>query len=258
MRFIYRAIKQARFVPLRYWPQLLCTCYHYTVEPEASIRAERIAFDEYIKAMDITSNWMSKKTYTWLNTLSSLRSYPLRYLEIGGYEGLSVCFVAKHFPQAQLESIDTWEGSDEHLQASEQRAIMSKSEERFDRNTQIFAGRIQKHKGLSAKILPQLEKSAYDVIYVDGSHYGDEVLYDALAAWPLLKKNGVMIFDDFTWRYNAYPPNKLPNHAVRLFLKQVTGEFTIRAIGLQVFIQKTATREDIMLRPANPPIAVSA
>lgn len=249
MRFIYRAIKQSCFVPLRYWPQLLSTCYHYTVEPEAGIRAERIAFDEYMKTMDITSNWLSKKTYTWLKELSPLRSQPLRYLEIGGYEGLSACFVAKHFPNAQLECIDTWEGSDEHLHAPQNRVITSKLEERFDRNIQPFATRIQKHKGLSAMILPQLEKSAYNVIYVDGSHYGDDVLHDALAAWPLLKKNGVMIFDDFTWRYNAYPPNKMPNHAVRLFLKQVAGEFTMRAIGLQVFMQKTSTREEIMLKP---------
>jgi hypothetical protein len=54
-------------------------------------------------------------------------------------------------------------------------------------------------------LLPQLleEKQEFDVIYVDGSHFADDVLTDGITAWRLLKKDGVLIFEDLTWRY--YP-----------------------------------------------------
>jgi hypothetical protein len=36
----------------------------------------------------------------------------------------------------------------------------------------------------------------FDVIYVDGNHEYKEVLHDGILSWNLLKKDGIMIFDD--------------------------------------------------------------
>ena len=54
-------------------------------------------------------------------------------------------------------------------------------------------------------MLPQLldEDQKFDVIYVDGSHFADDVLTDGINAWRLLKQGGIMIFDDLLWA--CYP-----------------------------------------------------
>lgn len=39
----------------------------------------------------------------------------------------------------------------------------------------------------------------FDYIYVDGSHEAPDVLFDALLAHRLVKKGGVISFDDYLW-----------------------------------------------------------
>lgn len=39
----------------------------------------------------------------------------------------------------------------------------------------------------------------FDVVYVDGSHQGPQVLGDAVMADALLRPGGMLIFDDFEW-----------------------------------------------------------
>jgi predicted O-methyltransferase YrrM len=39
----------------------------------------------------------------------------------------------------------------------------------------------------------------FDIIYIDGDHTSASVLEDAILAWPLLKRGGTLIFDDFYW-----------------------------------------------------------
>lgn len=49
----------------------------------------------------------------------------------------------------------------------------------------------------SPQALEQFEPMMFDWIYVDGLHDYDGVLRDFKAAWSLLKKGGVMVFDDY-------------------------------------------------------------
>jgi len=37
----------------------------------------------------------------------------------------------------------------------------------------------------------------FDFIYVDGSHNGEDILSDAIEAFKILKKGGLIFFDDF-------------------------------------------------------------
>jgi predicted O-methyltransferase YrrM len=51
----------------------------------------------------------------------------------------------------------------------------------------------------SHKILPQLEDSFFDIIYIDGNHEPEYVLEDAVLSFRKLKVGGFLIFDDYIW-----------------------------------------------------------
>ena len=79
----------------------------------------------------------------------------------------------------------------------------------------------------------------FDVIYVDGSHFADDVLKDCRSSWAFLKKNGILILDDFFWKNYKEIENN-PAHAINLFLKEINNCYKIlRLSKFQLFIEKT-------------------
>ena len=44
-------------------------------------------------------------------------------------------------------------------------------------------------------------KKKFDIIYIDGSHYYLDVINDFKNSLKILKKGGLLIFDDFLWNY---------------------------------------------------------
>ena len=55
------------------------------------------------------------------------------------------------------------------------------------------------NRGFSNKVLPTLPDDFFDIIYIDGNHEPEYVLEDAVLSFRKLKKNGIMIFDDYGW-----------------------------------------------------------
>lgn len=50
--------------------------------------------------------------------------------------------------------------------------------------------------GDSHKLLPEI-KEKFDYIYVDGEHWYEDAKADIRDSWPLLKKGGIMVCDDY-------------------------------------------------------------
>ena len=42
----------------------------------------------------------------------------------------------------------------------------------------------------------------FDFIYIDGSHYYDDVLNDAVNSFNALKENSYILFDDYNWNFH--------------------------------------------------------
>ena len=72
----------------------------------------------------------------------------------------------------------------------------SEVEERFDKNLSEFS--FLKIKSDSVIAMRQLakENKKFDIIYIDGSHNGEDILSDAIEGFKLLNLNGIIIFDD--------------------------------------------------------------
>lgn len=135
-----------------------------------------------------------------------------------------------------LTCIDTWGGSQEH-----QDQDMAKVEERFDHNLCIASikfpdRKVQKIRMPSAQALrawfPEM-----DMIYIDGSHHGLDVITDACMAWPYLKVGGFMVFDDYNWNPD-WPAAQTPKLAIDTFLTLVEDCSSVFLKSYQVIVKK--------------------
>ena len=164
-----------------------------------------------------TNNWFDKHVEIWKEMLAYYK--PSKVLEIGSYEGRSATFVIDQIAHARdlvLHCVDTWEGGIEHgnqgffdLNNTTAKG-MHEVERRFKENiSKSIAAASHKvdlsiHKGLSSIELSKLISSGlsgyFDMVYVDGSHQAEDVLLDAVLAFQLTAKGGLIIFDDYTWQ----------------------------------------------------------
>lgn len=229
-------------------PSLL---WHYPASVARHLRAVKSAapvqaeFEKNAADGQFAERWFDVNIIPWHAALSRVfnRTDPLDILEIGSWEGRSTLFLATYFPHAQITAVDTWAGNAEYEYTTT--GNLSDLEARFDHNLSPAVGRVTKHKGLSSFVLPQLVSDGrrFDLIYVDGSHFADDVLSDALAAWRMLPEGGVVIFDDFLW--NGYPRRRAnPVWAIGQFLKYHAGEYRILGAYYQIIVQKTAAPVD--------------
>jgi predicted O-methyltransferase YrrM len=208
----------------------------------AEIRAE---FDERAAKGQFKELWFDMNIVPWCVTFSKIfrRADPVRILEIGSWEGRSTLFLLTYFKQGHLTAVDTWAGSEEYEYNAT--SDLQELEARFDHNVSSGAARLTKRKGSSLYVLPQLldEQQTFDVIYVDGSHFADDALTDAINAWRLLKQGGVMIFDDVMWP--CYPRARANTAwAITLFLKYHAHEYKILHAQYQIILQKKAAFVD--------------
>lgn len=181
-------------------------------------------------------NWFDSQKYNFENHLTKFKGKPnLKFLQVGAYTGDASKWLLTSIlldPSSTLTDVDTWEGSDER----EHKAMD------FDAIYGIYLNRMDKHenvmsiKGDSAYVLPNL-KEKYDFIYIDGDHTEKAVYRDAVNAWPLLKAEGILAFDDYLWGQDVHPSLR-PRLAIDRFLEEKQGEYVLLSQDYQVWVQK--------------------
>ena len=176
-----------------------------------------------------TKDWFHWAPEVWEQLAPQL---PARrsFLEIGSYEGRSTVWTVENMLEdgGAITCIDTWEGGEEHVLTGED---MAQAEATFRFNVSLARSKfpereVRKAKGTSYEFLSSLatQKAAFDFIYIDGSHIAKDVLTDACMAWPLLKKDGIMVFDDYLWgepRDALHRPKLAVDAFVNLFAEEV-------------------------------------
>lgn len=190
---------------------------------------------------EFTKDWFGWAPPVWEKIVPHL---PARrnFLEIGSFEGRSAVWIVEHMMEdgGEIYCIDTWEGGEEHTPED-----MEGTELRFHNNItavrEAFPERkVSKLKGLSTQWVPSLicEKLEFDFIYIDGSHLAKDVLTDACMAWPLLKKGGFMVFDDYAWKPVGFTLLQRPKLAVDAFVNMFEDELHIAHSGYQLIVRK--------------------
>lgn len=127
---------------------------------------------------------------------------PMKILEIGAFEGRSTVFIADHFKNSIITTIDTWEGSPEHEGNSD--IDFKRTKENFDYNISLHADRITAIKGKSFDVLMDLYKAGkkFDFVYVDGAHDAISVNSDLVISFAMLNLGGLIYCDDYYWGFN--------------------------------------------------------
>ncbi len=77
----------------------------------------------------------------------------------------------------------------------------------------------------------------FDIIYIDASHEGRDVIADAVMSWKLLNPGGIMIFDDYIWD-KLKPVYFTPKPAIDAFLYLYKPEMKVLQKSRQVIVEK--------------------
>ena len=183
-----------------------------------------------MKNYTFTEEWFTNDGLSVLNDIDNTKE--LHFLEIGSFEGKSTIWFLDNILQNEnstITCVDPWMS---YSQDQDSLNSYFKEENEWDltkrKTKEIFlhnivesgdSGKVIIRQGFSDKVLPSLitEQKMYDIIFIDGNHTAPYVMMDSVMSWPLLKKGGIMIFDDYTWGLNK-PTTLRPKESVDYFI----------------------------------------
>jgi predicted O-methyltransferase YrrM len=137
-----------------------------------------------------SSDWFTANIPIWDAALAPYKGKPgVQYLEVGLYEGRSALWMLENIlthSTSRLVGVDIFDGP-----------LKQRYLENLERSD--ASDRAQTIIESSQVALRRLPLESFDIIYIDGSHAEDDVLEDAVLSFRLLKRDGVLIFDDYRW-----------------------------------------------------------
>jgi predicted O-methyltransferase YrrM len=248
-RFIKNQIRTVSYLVRTYAPLQVYSAHFSNLYKNVKIKREYLSSKDRYKeeklSLHLSNDWFTHNIPYWLSVIDEydLRNKELRVLEIGSWEGLSSHFILSTLSKAHLTCVDTWEGADEHKDGTAAtQDILNQIESKFNQNLKPFKHRLVKHKGTSSSFFEaNTSRCVYDFIYVDGSHHCDDVMIDAIKSFEMLKIGGIMVFDDYFWRYYLKAIEN-PAAAINLFLRLKKGSYRIIRMYFQIIILKEADR----------------
>ena len=170
------------------------------VEFQTSIKTKKEYFEK--KYSFNYDDWFSGNFNIWTKFLTPLKE--IKYLEIGSFEGRSSVFIGELNNVNSITTVDTFGGSDEHKNIDD---MCTTTIVDFNLVYKNCSQNLEK-----VNILTNLVKDTSDnfflnndkkfnVIYIDGSHFHENVKKDFINSMNCLEKNGILICDDFLWFY---------------------------------------------------------
>lgn len=216
-------------------PMAVINCFVNTYVKKNKIIRFR-EFNNLHEEKKFSTDWFSGNIPYWLIVFNKFQMLDksLSCLEIGSWEGRSSLFILESLPNSKLTCVDTWGGADEHKGLN----ILNTIEQNFDSNLSDYQDRLTKYKGTSFSFFDNLESHVkFDLIYIDGSHFIDDVMVDALKSFAHLNVGGVMIFDDFFWGYYDDPISN-PASAINAFISLKKNYLKVEMVYSQVIISR--------------------
>ena len=156
---------------------------------------QKIQFEDDIKEKSFSNKWFLNNFDIFNFFLPKDKNSKFDYLEVGCFEGLSSFFVLSEYKAVDATLLDIWDMPNPNSKTLSHN--FNSIEDTFDNNLSRF--NFTKIKDDSVVAMRKLFKQnkSFDFIYIDGSHNGEDILSDAIEAFKILKKEGLIFFDDF-------------------------------------------------------------
>ena len=156
---------------------------------------QKIKFEYDIKEKNFSNKWFLNNFDVFNFFLPKEKNSKFDYLEVGCFEGLSSFFVLSEYKAVNAILLDIWDMPNPNSKTLSHN--FNSIEKAFDNNLSGF--NFTKIKDDSVVAMRKLFKQnkSFDFIYIDGSHNGEDILSDAIEAFKILKKEGLIFFDDF-------------------------------------------------------------
>ena len=156
---------------------------------------QKIQFEDDIKEKSFSNKWFLNNFDIFSFFLPQDKNSKFDYLEVGCFEGLSSFFVLSEYKAVDATLLDIWDMPNPNSKTLSHN--FNSIEDTFDNNLSRF--NFTKIKDDSVVAMRKLFKQnkSFDFIYIDGSHNGEDILSDAIEAFKILKKEGLIFFDDF-------------------------------------------------------------
>ena len=156
---------------------------------------QKIQFEYDIKEKSFSNKWFLNNFDIFSFFLPQDKNSKFNYLEVGCFEGLSSFFVLSEYKAVDATLLDIWDMPNPNSKTLSHN--FHSIENTFDDNLSRF--NFTKIKDDSVVAMRKLFKQnkSFDFIYIDGSHNGEDILSDAIEAFKILKKEGLIFFDDF-------------------------------------------------------------
>ena len=174
---------------------------------------------------EFTEDWFSennpeKVVRQFDEFLSKFKDKPSTFLEIGSFEGMSTIWMLENIltnKESRLFCIDAWA---EWTGDAFVRFVENINKSGFKNKVDII-------KGDSSTYLSIFPDEYFDFIYIDGNHDEKAVIKDAILSFRILKKGGIIAFDDYLLgiRYPDSPGSKAMNGITKKAIDYFVGVF---------------------------------
>src|SRR6266542_5396428 len=192
------------------------------------------------RSYKFTRNWFDPHIPKWEETLGVLKTTDkINVLEVGVFEGKSTVWILDelfHNPESKLIAIDAFENTFENiLPTNDNEATFRGNIKKSEKESRVEIIKSNYFDALNK--LNYEKRIKFDFIHVDGSHRACDVLANTVLSWNLLKKDGIMILDDYEWDYFDEPYNN-PRIAIDSFLNSYESQIKIIYKRFQVAVKK--------------------
>lgn len=192
-----------------------------------------------MKKPKFTTDWFTQSAPVFEKVLEELKGKPeLEFLEIGTWEGRSAIWFLDNIltdKTSKITCIDDFNGIDNINNAN---IKIEGLRDRLDSNLKPYRGKFEVYDGNSRDVLRVLSEvdNFFDCVYIDGSHSAYDCLFDAVQTFPMVKKGGFIIFDDYMWNWSQLPDHRTPKLAIDSFMSCLKGMVKPEFVGWKTVI----------------------
>lgn len=183
--------------------------------------------------MDLTGHLLNSLKFLY----PEFQSNTMKCVEIGSFEGRGSVAIHNYLcknADSRLFCIDPF--NDEYVRGNEKMNFWNYAcngqLNRFRNNILQFP-KIIELRGTSDVMIPTLEDKSIDFVYIDGDHSPEQVYKDAVNIFGKMKKNAIVLFDDYLWVMNGV----ITKIGIDKFLDEYKGKYEILFQNVQLGIR---------------------